>query len=45
MLFRERLKIIKYEDVESGKDKYFGDFFFVEYNIKVFIVWFEWIEC
>lgn len=45
VLFRERLKTTKYEDVESGKNKYLGDFPLVDHNIKAFTAWSEWTEC
>lgn len=45
VLFRERLKTTKYEDVEGGKDKYLDNFALVDHNILAFTAWSEWTDC
>lgn len=45
VLFRERLKTTKYEDVQNGTDKFLPPFMLTEHNLKAFTVWSDWTDC
>lgn len=45
VLFRERLKTTKYEDIEQQKDKFLGDYLLREFNIMTFTAWSDWTDC
>lgn len=45
VLFRERLKTTKYEDVQNGTDKFLQTFMLTEHNLKAFTAWSEWTDC
>jgi hypothetical protein len=45
VLFRERLKTTKYEDIAQKKDKLLGDYLLKEHNIKTFTAWSDWTDC
>ncbi|XP_061168095.1 Ig-like V-type domain-containing protein FAM187A [Saccostrea echinata] len=45
VLFKERLKTTKYEDIAQGKDKFLGEYWLKDRNIRTFTAWSEWTDC